>query len=475
VRTPHRVAAILVACTVIASACTRSDSDVEESEEPAADEAAEQAGDGGDGDDGGGADDAGGSLLDQGGFGELENVCGPGEAGGPGGATETGLTPDEIRLGTITDKGSTDRSGLNEEMFDTAVAFAAWCNEHGGIQGREVVIDDLDAALFDYGQRIADACERDFALVGGGGVFDNQGIDQRIQCGLPNIPAFMVTAEAREAELQVQPIPNPNEQFQVALYRKFQELDPDATNFGVLWPDIGEGPAAVRAQLVEAVEQLGYDVVFDEQFRVIGETGWRGFVQRMRDANVEVFELIGEPESMVALQQAMVTEDWSPQFTSLQPNFFDNRYEAEGASSVSDATYIRTPFPTLDMADEVPAMGDFLELMERYNPDGKVALLGAQTMSAFLLFATAANRCGANLSRTCVIEEAAATTDWTAGGLHSPHQPGNTEATQCSVLVKVTSDGFQYDEELTQPNDGIYNCDPDDVVRLSGSATQPEG
>ena len=36
---------------------------------------------------------------------------------------------------------------------------------------------------------------------------------------------------------------------------------------------------------------------------------------------------------------------------------------------MSDATYMRSAFPPFDMADEVPAMADYLELMERYNPE----------------------------------------------------------------------------------------------------------
>ena len=43
-------------------------------------------------------------------------------------------------------------------------------------------------------------------------------------------------------------------------------------------------------------------------------------------------------------------------------------------------------------------MADYLELMERYNPDGKTAMLGMQGLSALLLFATAANECGAELT-----------------------------------------------------------------------------
>ena len=74
-------------------------------------------------------------------------MCQDGDASG---ATATGVTDDEIRLGTVTDKGFTGVPGLNKEMYDAAVAFTTWCNEHGGILGRELVLDDLDAALTEY-------------------------------------------------------------------------------------------------------------------------------------------------------------------------------------------------------------------------------------------------------------------------------------------------------------------------------------
>src|SRR5262245_49359373 len=66
------------------------------------------------------------SRLDSGGFGDLENVCQEGD-GGP--ASDVGVTADSINVGTITDKGFAARPGLNQEMVDAAVAFAAWCNE----------------------------------------------------------------------------------------------------------------------------------------------------------------------------------------------------------------------------------------------------------------------------------------------------------------------------------------------------------
>ena len=121
------------------------------------------------------------SRLDAGGFGDLENVCQDGD-GGP--ASDVGVTADSIHVGTITDKGFSARPGLNEEMLDAANAFAAWCNEHGGINGRQLVVDDRDAALTGYNDRITESCADDFAVVGGGAVFDDADNGGRVACGL---------------------------------------------------------------------------------------------------------------------------------------------------------------------------------------------------------------------------------------------------------------------------------------------------
>src|SRR5262245_29682425 len=114
------------------AACTRGADETEIGAAPEGGQAAEQAaGSGsGSGSGSGNGDTDTGSRLDQGGFGDLENVCQDGE---PGTTTDTGLTADEIHLGTVTDKGSAERPGLTQEMYDAAVAFSAWCNEHGGI------------------------------------------------------------------------------------------------------------------------------------------------------------------------------------------------------------------------------------------------------------------------------------------------------------------------------------------------------
>ncbi len=88
--------AALVALLVLTGACTRSDGDVETGteEDPQAEASNEdeEASD---------SEDA--TALSAGGFGDLEAVCQDGDASG---ATATGVTDTEIRLGTVTDKGN---------------------------------------------------------------------------------------------------------------------------------------------------------------------------------------------------------------------------------------------------------------------------------------------------------------------------------------------------------------------------------
>jgi hypothetical protein len=72
-----------------------------------------------------------------------------------------------------------------------------------------------------------------------------------------------------------------------------------------------------------------------------------------------------------------------------------------------------------------------------------------------------------------VIEKAQATTGWTGGGLHAPTNPKGDEVPSCGILVQFTTDGFKYDEEATDPTDGIFNCDEANVLELQGDYGVP--
>ena len=72
-------------------------------------------------------------------------ICEP----GPGGSSSVrGVGPKAIKVAVFNDQSNTVLPGLEKEFVQFADAFAAWCNASGGIDGRHIVIDGRDAALF---------------------------------------------------------------------------------------------------------------------------------------------------------------------------------------------------------------------------------------------------------------------------------------------------------------------------------------
>lgn len=442
---------ILVLLLLVASACSRSNDKTETGAETTTTTAP--------GGDGGGA-----TALAQGGFGDLEKVCQDGDGGG---ATATGVTDAEIHVGTVTDKGFSGAPGLNKEMYDTAVAFSSWCNEHGGILGRKIVVDDLDAALTEYEARITDACTRDFALVGGGAVFDEDPNGVRVGCGLPNIAGYVVSNPARTADLQVQPLPNPPDKVNAGRYIAAARDYPDGIKkYAIMYANI---PAIVlvRDQLLEAAASLGYEVKSQIEYAVSGEGGWANFVADMQAKDIKVLEFIGQPTNLTALNLAMETAGWHPDVLLLSGNFYDATYAAETGAAAGNLS-IQTQFYPLELAKKNKATQDYLDLMEQFNPGGKVAGLGVQGLSSWLLFAQAATECGSDLTAECLLQNASAASDWTGGGLHAPQTPGNSDPSDCFVSLGLGADGFKVNEDVTKANEGVYNCDPKNIIKLDG-------
>ncbi|HEV3226475.1 MAG TPA: ABC transporter substrate-binding protein [Acidimicrobiales bacterium] len=410
------------------------------------------------------------SRLDSGAFGDLTKVCSSADANGQkaSGATARGVTDSEIHVGTVTDKGSDIRAGLDKEMFDSAVAFTSWCNQHGGILGRKLVLDDLDAKLFSYNDVITKACNGDFSLVGGGAVFDDGDNGQRVQCGLPNIAGFVTSATARRADLLVQPVPNPVDKLPIGGYLAVDRIAPGALqHYGVLTGNVTTTQQA-RDQNIEGVEKAGGTAVYNAEFNVVsGESNWAPFIDDMKSKGVRAFEIVSDPGFLQQIQAAMVTANFFPDVTIVNTNFYDSKFAQEGGANAKN-TYIRSIFFPLELKDENAATADYLAMMQQFNPSGKVAQLGLQGMSAWLLFAQAATACGSQLTPQCLLDKSKVST-WTGGGLHAPTGPGTNSPSSCFLLMTLAGTKFVYDEKDTQPNQGKFNCSDANVVTLTKS------
>jgi ABC-type branched-subunit amino acid transport system substrate-binding protein len=457
-RARRRLAVVLVAVlAVTAAACTRDGDDVATGDQSTTSAPGDTQPSGSGGDEGPGPGD----------FGDLEAICGPAPDGEENGESAQGVTADSIKVGTISDPGFVGRPGLNQEMFDAADVFVEWCNEAGGINGRQIELAKRDAKLTEYKQRITEACAEDFAIVGGGGVFDDTGQEERLNCLLPMIPGFVVTSQARGADLMVQPLPNALDSTSVAAMVYATEKFPESVDkVGYI---TGNVPATVTVdkQLQEAGEQLGLTAVHEAQYNSAGEASWAPFAQALQSKGVKGVVWTGEPENLSKLMQAMADIDYSPDWVVTAANHYDQKLVDLGGDAIKNV-YMQSAFAPFFQADENPATQQYVDLFGQYLPDGKSdALLALQSWSAWLLFAQSAKACGAELTRSCLYDEASNVDSWTGGGLHAETNPKSKKAPECTTLLEATSEGFEVpaDFELT---DGLFGCNPDYVAVLEG-------
>ena len=442
------VVALLASSALIASACTRSDGEVEagSSESTTTTES--------------GSGSTGGAG--EGDFGDLSEVCGPGDASG---ATAQGVTDDSIQVGTISDAGFSGRPGLNQELWDAAEVFVAWCNDAGGINGRKLEVVERDAKLSEYKQRITEACAEDFMLVGGGGVFDDTGQVERVSCLLPEIPAYQVSPQSRDSDLIVNPLPRGLDSLDIGGLNYLDETFPDSTDsVGFLTGTI-PSTVFIDAQLQEGAEALGWEKVYEAQYNPAGESSWTPFAQAIKSAGVRGLVYSGEPENLAALQQALADIDYELDWTLAGNNALDAGFIEIGGDAVSNVFISPNMVPPF-MASENPATQQYLDLFEEHLPDGKSeAGLGYNAFSAWLLFATAVKECGSEVTRSCVWDAASSITEWTGGGLHGQTNPGEGIPSTCVIIVEGTPDGFVVPEDF-EPNEGLYDCSEDNVIDL---------
>jgi Periplasmic binding protein len=318
---------------------------------------------------------------------------------------------------------------------------------------------------------MSEACREDFFMVGGGAVFDDTGQEDRLGCLLPDIAGFVVTSEAKGADLLVQPVPNTVDAVNVAAQLYVKERFPDTLDaVGYL---TGNLPTTVTVsdQNKEAAEALGFETVHEAQYNAAGESSWAPFAEALRSNDVEGLQWTGEPENLAKLLQAVADLGYELEWVATAANHLDEKLIDQGGGAVRNVFIAGSVVPYFQ-AEDSEATQQYLDLFDEYLPDGrKNAYLGYQGFSAWLLFATAVKACGSEVTRRCVFEEAQSVQDWTAGGLHAPTNPGEGRPPECALITEATPEGFQVAEEF-EPSDGLYDCNPDNVFQLEGDYGQ---
>ena len=383
-------------------------------------------------------------------FGDIVWPCNPGSASG---ATDQGGTDTTILIGGGDDRGYAASLGLNITQTDTLSAFVEKCNELGGINCREVLVELYDAKIFEVSNVWLDACPRMFMMVAEGFAVDSLGEETRVQCELAHIPTYTVSAAAAHGPMMIQPVPNPSDRNPLSMASYIAETYPDSiAKSGTMFGNFA-ATIETKDKTLSSYPPLGFEFIANLEYNIVGEDDWTPFVLELKNAGVEHIYFTGTClPNYQAFRAAASVNSFDAIYTT-DANFYENSCREANSDGVMNNTYVRMAFIPFEERNYAPGVNDYLELMEEKG--GEVALLGMQAASAFLLWATAAKACGSNLTRSCVLEEAAKIDEWSGGGMHVASDPGVNEPPPCGIVIELV--GTTY-ERIFPTEPGTYEC-----------------
>ncbi|GAA4486482.1 hypothetical protein GCM10023094_42970 [Rhodococcus olei] len=386
-------------------------------------------------------------------FGTLASPCGKGDAKG---ATEQGVSDTEIKIGFGDDRGYAQSPGLNKEMSDAVSAMIDWCNEQGGINGRKIVGTDYDAAMTQANTVMQEACRSQFMMVGHGFAMDATAEQTRVACNMAAVPGFTVSPDAASGPMSYQGVPFPVDYANGAAWFQMAQLHPDMLNdfdlVGSTMPAIITSLAKTR-QMAEAAGFKLKDCGVTLNYQ--GEPSYVPFAEKYKQCGVKGLWTSRSPVPAEFNFFKAVDQVGLDAIVFGEATWYGNAAQTfNKESGVLNGLNADMTFQMLENADKVPAVRKYLDLVSAKG--GKTALLGMQSTSSFLLWATAAKECGSTLTRQCMVTELSKIHQWDGGGLHAVTDPGKNMPAKCGLMTELQGGDYSqvYPRDTAQ-----FQCD----------------
>jgi ABC-type branched-subunit amino acid transport system substrate-binding protein len=377
-------------------------------------------------------------------FGDAPLPCGPAPAGETNTASGQGVTATTITIGTGDDRGYQLVPGLNKEMSEGVQDMAKMCNAAGGINGRQVVVKFYDAAILQVQQAMTQACsDKLFMLVGEGWSLDSNQEEIRLGCKLPAVPGYSVSAAFANAPLMYQPVPNPANAVVGITAEQMAKLVPDTITASATLAGNFSATQETRDKVVAAYPKYGFTFLPKSNFEypITGQTDaeWSTTIKQVKASGAKFLYWSGQCTDIQKAMRAAKLNGYAPVWQT-ETNHYEAKCAASNTDGAMNGLYIRMAFTPFEERSSNKAVDDYLKMVAANGQ--QPTQLGAQSSSAFLLWATAAKACGADLTQTCELTQLSKIHSWTGHGLHAQTDPGANKPPTCGVILQLEGTSY---------------------------------
>ncbi len=378
--------------------------------------------------------------------------------GGNGGATDVGVTEEEIVLANISDISGAVPGLFEPEQLAAHAYVEYFTAAEGTIYGRELSFLPLDSQMSAGANRAAsiEACDRAFAAIGSMSAFDAGAAPVIDECGIPDIrtaatePPMQRVGNAFPVEVVVP------DQLPVGEYQWIQEQFPTAAQNAAYLYIAGEVTQAFSEKVIETTSaHLGWEWTYVQEID-IAETDYAGFAREMDNRGVEYVTFQGDPSQAARLASAMRQQGFEPEIFHLEANAYTPTY-IERAPEAVEGTYITITSVMVEEAlDTNEELQRYAQFLNQVAPGEQPTNLGMKAWSAGMLFTKLAKEIGPELTREKMLEALAEVEGWDGGGMHPPADVGAQQPNSCFTMIQVQDAEFQ----RVHPADG-FDCSGD--------------
>jgi ABC-type branched-subunit amino acid transport system substrate-binding protein len=355
---------------------------------------------------------------------------------GTGGATDTGITANKIKIANVSDI-SGPVQGLFESAQQAVKAYVSYVNSSGGVCGRTLELMALDSRTDSRGDQegTAQACSQAFALIGSMSAYDQGGAATASGCGIPDLRAVTVTIQRQQVAVSYGVNSNKINFQSSAVPDYFKSKYPDAASKAAFLYLSSEVTKQNEASFAKAFTSRGFNFIYEQAIDV-ADFNYAPYVVQMKDRGVRYVQWLGSHQHAARLLQAMKQQGFKPDAFVMDPVAYDANFVKQ-AGAAAEGVSVFTNTALLEEGGNNKEMQLYRSWLARVAPGGVPDYFGFYAWGAAKLFVELAAKVGPNLTRKALLDAVKGTHDYTANGLFAPQDVGGKHTSKCWAFIRL--------------------------------------